>query len=549
MAESLFLYLLKVNFVLVVGYLFYRWALRRNTHFQLNRWVLMLQIGLMFLLPLVQLPAQWHPFWEERAEVVAAMLPSTPSESMESSVRQNQALASSELPDTWDFYRVGRLMYGMGGLFFFIKLCFQFLSLANLYRKALCVESFPGEQLVWCQQAIAPFSFFRWIFLPNSLQEKAVLTQILQHERIHVHQKHSWDVMATELLLILCWFNPSAWLYKRTVLANLEFLTDQKMLASQTPKKPYMHSLLSVSFPNWKGPSSIHYSQSFLQQRIHMMNTKASSPRSLWIYAAWVAMMPLLVCCNRPAVTTVSEPKPQIGEVNWAILISEDATSEELEQLKQAVEAQVTGSKLTISEVAHDSEGNISKMQVQLERKGSSVTSYVDANSSGIMTFAPIYFQIGLESLSVGHLDVPDLNQLIEQLDQLTLFSAGLECDQAALSSFHSELVELYGRAQQARLEVLEQKGWRAESTNSMTFRLPMDGSRADIQQHIAESQAAQVWYIVGNEEWQAEFPDLDWDQIQAVKIQEIDLLNYIPHTLSVKDRSTQEVQVRFLLK
>jgi len=47
--------------------------------------------------------------------------------------------------------------------------------------------------------------------------------QILIHEKVHVSGRHTLDILLAEMAVVLQWFNPFAWLYRREVENNLEF--------------------------------------------------------------------------------------------------------------------------------------------------------------------------------------------------------------------------------------------------------------------------------------------------------------------------------------
>ena len=51
---------------------------------------------------------------------------------------------------------------------------------------------------------------------------------IIIHERIHIEQKHSIDVLISKLLCLFLWINPITWLYRKAILENLEFIADNQ---------------------------------------------------------------------------------------------------------------------------------------------------------------------------------------------------------------------------------------------------------------------------------------------------------------------------------
>jgi beta-lactamase regulating signal transducer with metallopeptidase domain len=80
------------------------------------------------------------------------------------------------------------------------------------------------------QADIIPFSFGNSIFINKQLHSLDELREIVRHEFVHVKQKHSMDILWSELLCIACWYNPFSWLLKRSIRQNLEFIADSKVL-------------------------------------------------------------------------------------------------------------------------------------------------------------------------------------------------------------------------------------------------------------------------------------------------------------------------------
>ena len=79
-------------------------------------------------------------------------------------------------------------------------------------------------------KADGPFSFFHWIFIHPSSHTEEEFNEILTHEQTHARQWHSIDVIISELVCIFCWCNPFAWLMKREIRTNLEYMADARVL-------------------------------------------------------------------------------------------------------------------------------------------------------------------------------------------------------------------------------------------------------------------------------------------------------------------------------
>lgn len=126
-------------------------------------------------------------------------------------------------------------------------------------NQALGVEK-NGYHLINTYGKYSTASFFNYILWDNSqllsFDEKSL---ILKHEQIHVNQKHSWDIILIEFILIIFWVNPIVWLIKSNVLENHEYLAD------------------SSSHHTIDAYSSLLAKQSLQQQGIHITHAYGSS--------------------------------------------------------------------------------------------------------------------------------------------------------------------------------------------------------------------------------------------------------------------------------
>jgi len=86
-----------------------------------------------------------------------------------------------------------------------------------------------------------------------------------------VKQGHSIDILWSELLCIINWYNPFSWLLKGAIRQNLEFIADGKVLEGGVSKKEYQYLLLKVIGNNHFSIAS-KFNFSSLKKRIAMMN-------------------------------------------------------------------------------------------------------------------------------------------------------------------------------------------------------------------------------------------------------------------------------------
>ena len=133
-----------------------------------------------------------------------------------------------------------------------------------------------GVKVRFTEEKGSPFSFFHWIFINKNMLNDPCLHEVLLHERTHVRQWHSVDVMLSEVCTILCWFNPFAWILRREVRVNLEYLADQSVVDKGHDARTYQYHLLALTYQGSVATLSNNFNVLPLKQRIKMMNKERS---------------------------------------------------------------------------------------------------------------------------------------------------------------------------------------------------------------------------------------------------------------------------------
>ncbi len=214
-------------------------------------------------------------------------------------------------------YLFGLLLFGANFLLQIAVLCYQSYTRPVIRDGRFRIVETIGNR--------APCSFGNNIFINPALYDEDTYQQILIHEKIHVSGRHTLDILLAELAVVLQWFNPFVWLYRREVENNLEFLTDQSVLLHRNVERSaYQLSLLRVSAPHLPFSITNNYNQSLLKRRIVMMNSKRSSRHTIWKYFFLLPILTVLVCTlNKPAAfgqapAAASNPSGNNGATNTA---------------------------------------------------------------------------------------------------------------------------------------------------------------------------------------------------------------------------------------
>lgn len=235
-------YVLLANGLLAVVSITYYVLLRRETFFGANRLALWLGLAASLILPLLEVP-DWRPepvraVMQRTARVIVPRVLPNPSivqpeititypngQTYPAFSRQQETVHT--LPAVWRWL-IG--LYVAGVLFLFIRFGIRLASLVRLIHQSIH-EHYTDFILVRNESITSPFSFFNWVVLNPDYHEPSELEQILRHERVHVRERHSLDMVGAELLCILLWFNPAAYLFRYLLHQTLEFSADRAVLA------------------------------------------------------------------------------------------------------------------------------------------------------------------------------------------------------------------------------------------------------------------------------------------------------------------------------
>jgi hypothetical protein len=170
----------------------------------------------------------------------------------------------------WSLWNWMMLIFLVGFLLLVVRLILQYISFCRIKNKAELLTD-GSLKLYQVNKSIIPFSFGNSIFINRAQHEEQELQEIIRHEFVHVKQKHTIDIIWSELLCALNWFNPFAWLLRKAIRQNLEFIADNNVLANGMDKKQYQYLLLKViGISQFSIANQFNFSS--LKKRIAMMN-------------------------------------------------------------------------------------------------------------------------------------------------------------------------------------------------------------------------------------------------------------------------------------
>ena len=254
-------YLFKSILTLGILWGYYRLFLEKQTFHQTNRLYLLLTLIFSCTIPYLHFELTPH----QAPEIIHAVTLPLPSLLEEVQVDSMPELSPISPAQVWGYvYGTGILLLAINYLIAAFKITRIITHNRNRKIRGLRIVSVPDHFPV-C-------SFFNILFLNDKQQNQADLREILAHEKIHIQQYHSLDLLLVNISCILNWFNPFMWLLRRTIIQNHEYIADRQAI-----KNFRTESYLQVLANQALGSNSFlmnHFASSNLKMRINMLNTR-----------------------------------------------------------------------------------------------------------------------------------------------------------------------------------------------------------------------------------------------------------------------------------
>lgn len=284
-----FAYLIKFSIGLAAVYLFYRFVLRKLTFYNWNRWYLLGYTFLSFFIAAINITPLLQQNKLADSKTIQ-WVPSLDLSDQNSQVNDTVTKASGQ----WSIWNWTVFILMAGTIVLLARLFIQYLSFLRIRSKAELLSD-NGMRIYQVEGDIIPFSFGNSIFINQKLHTEQELQEIIRHEFVHVKQRHSIDILWSEVLCILNWYNPFAWLLRHAIRQNLEFIADNKVVSNGIDRKQYQYLLLKVIGNNHFSIAP-KFNFSSLKKRIAMMNKLRSAKVHLlkFLFVLPVALVMLL---------------------------------------------------------------------------------------------------------------------------------------------------------------------------------------------------------------------------------------------------------------
>lgn len=231
-------YTLKFILCSAILFTFYHLGLRQEKAFKFNRFFLLSIIILAAVIPvtIIRISIIEVPIMETQlTDGIAAIGPPVDSKSI---IKSIPGLTIQEAL-TWVYTIISSLLL--------LRFILNLWSL-NRFKKGGQLVLKDGLKLVLRQDINHSFSFLTHMYTNKEGFEQGRLPkEILAHEKAHIQQKHSYDILFIELIACLFWFNPFVYFIKRAIKLNHEFLADEVAISQTGSLTRYQNIIINFA--------------------------------------------------------------------------------------------------------------------------------------------------------------------------------------------------------------------------------------------------------------------------------------------------------------
>lgn len=303
--EQILLYLLKSSVYLMALYLPFRFLLRKDTFFRINRIALLTISLLSFILPLLNLSWLIQENYIFFPEIIV--------------VSHKIDMITQSNPSNW----IGSCMiigYLIGVIFFLFRKIIEWIKLRRtIHQGQLWVHDEQGIRIHCHINPIVPFSWMNHIVISEKEYHENG-KQILLHETAHIRCHHSWDIIWLSIIEILQWFNPFVWMLSKDIQDIHEYEADNFVL--RHGENAHDYQLLMIEKAVCQSSLSItnRFNNSQIKKRISMMNKQPSSPWAKIKFLYLIPIMLFVVCIFSPISASIPQESSELSPEMQATL-------------------------------------------------------------------------------------------------------------------------------------------------------------------------------------------------------------------------------------
>jgi beta-lactamase regulating signal transducer with metallopeptidase domain len=326
-------YILQILVFQLLFLIAYDVFLKKELHFNWNRIYLIGTPVLSFILPLIEIDFIRKNIPEGYIiQLPAVILGGTSSEYVASETLNAIIIHGISAISTTLIFQLIWLSGALVALSFFL---FKLYKVFKLKRSGTSINIDRTKIISLANTDIA-FSFLNTIFIGEGLSSTQKET-ILLHEKVHIQQYHSFDLLFFEFIKIICWFNPLVYVYQNKMILLQEYMADEKA-ASLKGKNEYYNGLLSqvfktesISFINTFFNHSLIKKRIVMLQKSNLKANKISQLKYLLLVPIIGIMLIYTSCSQETEKVQTSSVSKKIRELK-TVIEHEGITEEEKQE-------------------------------------------------------------------------------------------------------------------------------------------------------------------------------------------------------------------------
>lgn len=259
---KLLIYVVECAIIQGLFYMVFHLLLRKQTNFQINRIYLLSTLVASMIIPAVEI-----------------QLPSSVPLTMSIFQIKEVVIQSNIASPDFGFNHLNLIISAMAIASCCLYLIWFTRQLWHI-RQLLTHSLIKKNNRIYIVETKHPlaFSFFNYIFINQNISSNE-RKKIILHEKTHIQQWHTLDRIFIDLILVSQWFNPFAWLFRKAIIENHEFLADAGTLRHGINQVNYQQLLLNQLFRTNQVQFVTYFNQSLIKKRIFMM-TKITNKRT-----------------------------------------------------------------------------------------------------------------------------------------------------------------------------------------------------------------------------------------------------------------------------
>ena len=300
---TLFIYSIKSALVLALLYLPYTLMLRQESFFRMNRITLLTILMLALVLPIVDIPSLATPEQPVVYEMQHRIMLMTQEAEM-----TTKSLAATTRTISW--LGILAIVYIIGVILALLIRLWQLFKIDKIIRGGCLWTDKSGKATIYCHiDDVAPFSWMRSIVISEK-DYKPYGREILLHEKAHILNLHSMDILFLTLVEAVQWWNPIAYMLGHSLRDVHEYEADDYVLHQGVSLQNYQALLVKKSLANTSYAFANNFNHSLIKKRIYMMNHPKSNP---WLRSKVLYILPATLV----VLTAFATPKlnEKVGEI------------------------------------------------------------------------------------------------------------------------------------------------------------------------------------------------------------------------------------------